>query len=146
MANWIAPVYNRTQVDVDYAVAQIKAGNNDSDYRGCFNVADINRIENNVRYIADRLNVMKYSNSIETKSWDMYGLPNITEVNRLINNVYKIIQAYYQPLGAPVLPTTLLTFEQVNALEKNIYMIKHLIDNEENEFRHCGTFNCGEEW
>jgi hypothetical protein len=146
MAEWISPVQNRTQEDVDYAISQIKSGNNSSEFKGCFNVTDINRIENNTRYIADRLNVLKYTNTIETKSWDMYGLPNITEVTRLINNVSKIISAYYKPADAPNLPSTLLTYEQANALEKMLYMIKHLIDNEENEFRHCGTFNCGEEW
>lgn len=146
MAVWISPVYDRKQSDVDYAISQIKSGNNQSEFKGCFNVTDINRIENNSRYIADRLNVLKYSNTITTKSWDMYGIPNYTEITRLINNVTSLIKAYYQPTGAPSLPSTLLTYEQVNALEKNLYMIKHLIDNEENEFRHCGTFNCGEEW
>lgn len=146
MAEWISPVRNRTQADVEYAISQIKSGNNSSEFKGCFNVTDINRIENNTRYIADRLNVLKYTNTIETKSWDMYGLPNITEVTRLINNVLKIINAYYAPADAPGLPTTLLTYEQVNDLEKILYLIKHLIDNEENEYRHCGTFNCGEEW
>lgn len=145
MAEWISPVHNRTQNDVDYAILQIKSGNNLNELKGCFNVTDINRIENNVRYIADRLNVLKYTNTIETKSWDMYGLPNITEIARLISNVSKIIDAYYRPANSPELPNTLLTFEQVNALEKMLYMIKHLIDNEENEFRHCGTFNCGED-
>lgn len=146
MAEWISPVRNRTQADVDYAIAQIKSGNNSSEFKGCFNVTDINRIENNTRYIADRLNVLKYTNSVETKSWDMYGLPNITEVTRLINNVLKLINEYYAPADAPDLPTTLLTFEQVNNLETILYLIKHLIDNEENEYRHCGTFNCGEDW
>ena len=146
MAEWISPIYNRTQEDVDYAKSQIKLGNNSAIYKGCFTVSDINRIENNCRYIADRLNVLLYTNSITTKVWDMYGLPNITEVKRLINNADALIKAYHQSEDAPALPETLLTYAQVNALERNLYLIKHLIDNEENEFRHCGTFNCGEEW
>lgn len=146
MAQWMGSVHDRTQADVELAIALLKAGNNLSDQKGCFNVSDINRIENNSRYIADRLNVLKYANTIETKSWDMYGVPNVTEITRLINNVSKIIRAYYKPVDAPDLPNTLLTFEQVNALEKNLYLIKHLIDDEENQFRYCGTFNCGEEW
>ena len=32
MADWISAVHNRTQTDVDYAKAQIKAGNNSTDY------------------------------------------------------------------------------------------------------------------
>ena len=146
MAEWISPIYDRTQSDIDYALSQIKKGNNSLELKGCFNVTDINRIENNCRYIADRLNVLKYTNTITTKTWVMYGVPNITEVARLINNVVLLIDAYYQSPDAPLLPSTLLTYEQVNSLEKNLYMIKHLIDEEENEFRFCGTFNCGEDW
>lgn len=145
MAQWISPVRDRTQSDVDYAISQIKSGNNSKEFKGCFNVTDINRIENNIRYIADRLNVLKYSNTVETKQWDMYGIPNATEVTRLINNVSKIITAYYKPPGSPTLPTTLLIYSEVNDLEKLLYMIKHLIDEEENAFRYCGTFNCGED-
>ena len=146
MAEWMSSVHNRTQSDVDYAISQLAKGNNSVDFKGCFNVSDINRIENNVRYIADRLNVLKYTNTIETKSWEIYGIPNVTEIARLINNVSKLINAYYKPEGAPDLPNNLLTYEQVNALEKNLYMIKHLIDTEENQFRFCGTMICGEEF
>lgn len=146
MAQWMSPVHDRKQSDVDYAISQIAKGINTSEYKGCFNVSDINRIENNVRYIADRLNVLKYTNTIETKSWTIYGLPDVTETTRLINNVQKIINAYYRPENSPDLPNTLLTYEQVNALEKNLYMIKHLIDSEENQYRFCGTIICGEEW
>lgn len=145
MAEWISPVYDRTKSDVDFAISQIKNGDISLELKGCFNVTDINRIENNSRYIADRLNVLKYANNIKTASWDMYGVPNATEVARLINNVTLLIKAYFKPANAPNLPPTLLTYEQVNSLEKNLYLIKHLIDDEENEFRHCGTFNCGEE-
>ena len=146
MAEWISPVYDRTQYDVEYAKSQIRSGNNLSELKGCFNVTDINRIENNTRYIADRLNVLKYSNTITTKTWDISGVPNSNEIARLINNVAALISAYYLPEGAPPLPSTLITFEQVNSLEKNLYMIKHLLDEEENQFRYSGTFNSAEEW
>ena len=144
MAEWISPIYNRTQEDVDYAKSQIKLGNNSVIFKGCFTVSDINRIENNCRYIADRLNVLLYTNSITTKVWDMYGLPNITEVKRLINNADALIKAYHQSEDAPALPETLLTYAQVNALERNLYLIKHLIDNMISSFKECNTFECGE--
>ena len=145
MAEWISPVFDRTRSDVDYAKSQIKSGKNLSELKGCFNVTDINRIENNTRYIADRLNVLSYANTIITKVWDMAGVPDVSEVARLINNVASLINAYYLPDGAPALPSALLTFEQVNSLEKMLYMIKHLLDEEENQYRYSGTFNSGEE-
>ena len=146
MAEWITPVYNRKQSDVNYAIARLLEGKNATEYKGCFTVTDINRIENNSRYIADRLNVLLYINSINTTVWSRNDIPNVTDIKRLIDNVQALIDAYYQSAEAPDLPNTLLHFEQVNALEQNLYLLKHLIDNEENEFKHCGTFNCGEEW
>ena len=146
MAEWISPVWDRKQSDVDYALAQMAIGNSKNEYKGCFTVSDINRIENNSRYLSDRLNVLAYANSISTATWDMYDIPNVTDIKRLINNVSALIEAYYLSEDAPTLPETLLHYEQVNALERNLYLLKHLIDNEEYAFRHCGTFNCGEEW
>lgn len=146
MAEWISPIFDRTQSDVDYALSQIRQGNNLSEHKGCFNVTDINRIESDCRYIADRLNVLKYTNIITTKSWDMYGVPDATEIARLINNVKALIDAYYQQKESPSLPITLLTYEQVNSLEKNLYMIRQIIDEAEAVFKLCGTFGCGEEW
>ena len=144
MTEWISPVYDRTQADVDYAMAQLKIGKSDKEYKGCFTVTDINRIENNCRYISDRLNVLAYSNTIETRTWDISDIPNVTDIARLINNVAILIEAFPLSEDAPALPETLLHYEQVNALEKNIYLLKHQVDIKENEFRHCGTFNCGE--
>lgn len=146
MAEWMSSIHDRTQTDVDFAIKQMQTGNALSELKGCFNVGDINRIENNSRYLADRLNVLQYSNTIQTNSWNMDDVPDVSAIARLINNVAALIKAYYKPSGAPSLPDTLVTYEQVNSIEKNLYMLKHLIDEEENEFRHCGTFNCGEDW
>lgn len=146
MANWVSPVRDRTQSDVDFAKEQLALGNNTADFKGCLNYTDLTRIENNTRYIADRLNVLKYTNTIETKSWTIQGIPDITAITRIINNVSEIMDAYYRPDDAPDLPDTLLTYTQVNDVEQILYMIKHLVDEEENAFRYCGTFNCGEDW
>ena len=60
MANWTNPIYDRTKEDVDYAksqIAYIKANNGIMSssvyYKGCLNFRDVNRIENNTKYLAD---------------------------------------------------------------------------------------------
>ena len=88
---------------------------------------------------------MYYSNSITTQSSWGYGVAvDVSQITRIINNVSKLISAYYKPNNAPNLPTTLLTYEQVNALEKNLYLIKEMLDDMIASFRQCGTFGCGE--
>lgn len=146
MANWSNPVFDRTIADVEYAKQQLEKNINNVDYKGCFNVNDLLRIENNTRYLADSLNDLYYRNTIETeKNWITSSVPNVANITRIINNLNKIFTAYHKPSNAPNLPTTLLTYEQVNAIEKNLYLIKEMLDNMVAYFRECGTFVCGEE-
>ena len=145
MANWSKPVYDRTLADVEYARQQLKKNLNDVDYKGCLNATDLTRVEHNTRYLADELNKLYYFNSISTQnSWEWGNAPNTTSITRIINNINKILTAYQKPSNSPTLPTTLLTYEQVNALEKNLYLIKEMLDNMVVSFRQCGTFGCGE--
>lgn len=146
MAEWSSPVFDRTLADVEYARQQLMKNINNVDYKGCFNTPDVVRIENNTRYLADELIKLYYFNSTSTQgAWSRSGVMTSGDVTRLINNVNKILVAYQRPKNIPDLPTTLLTYEQVNALEKNLYMIKEMLDEMILSFRECGTFNCGEE-
>lgn len=146
MANWVEPIFDRTQVDVDYARQQLAKGINDAIYKGCFNVSDVNRIEDNTRYLADRLIELYYFNTVSTRStWAKNSYIDAANVARIVNNISVLWKAYHTPTGAEALPNTLLTFVQANNIEKNLSLIKELLDNMVSSFRECGTFNCGEE-
>ena len=147
MAEWQAPVYDRTQADVEYAKQQLALGNNKVEYKGCFNATDVNRIENNIQYLSDRLNELYYDNSLVTeRDWTKESIMIASNISRIINNVSVLMNAYHTPSGADKPPETLLTYEQANALERNIFLIKVMLDNMIALFRECGTFWCGEEW
>lgn len=146
MAEWSSPVFDRTLADVEYARQQLSKNINEVDYKGCFNIYDVRRIEDNTRYLADELIKLYYFNTISTKSdWYRNTILGIAHVTRIIGNVNTLLTSYQKPINIPSLPTTLLTYEQVNALEKNLYMIKEMLDEMILSFRECGTFNCGEE-
>ena len=152
MANWTNPVYDRTQEDVDYAKTQIayfKANGGITDginLKGCLNYTDVNRIEYNTYYLADLLISLYYFNTISRhRAWRMGNIFDNTHVNRVINNVAILQSAYHTPTGSPDLPTTLTHYEQVNSVEKCLYLLKEMIDNMVSSFRECGTFYCGEE-
>ena len=150
MAEWILPVYDRTQGDVNFAISKIaewrKSGSKDVyELKGCLNVSDINRIENNMRFLSDELSALYYFPHADCKSWDKSGLLNTADVNRIIGNLQKIINAYYQRADAPDVPNNMLTYSQVNDIEENLYLIKNILDEMIPLFRECGTFSCGEE-
>lgn len=150
MGKWISPVFDRTISDVSFAIAKInewkQTGSKEVyELKGCLNVTDINRIENNIQYLFDELSSLYYFPRTVSKSWDMEKLPTSDDISRIINNVKKTISAYFQTDTAPKVPKTMLTYEQVNDIEENLYLIKEILDDMASYFRECGTFNCGEE-
>ena len=150
MAEWINPVFDRTQADVDFAISKIAEWRNstaDGEYelKGCLNVSDINRIEKDIQYLSDNLSELCYFPHADTRVWDNKGLPDTDDISRIIGNVRKIISAFCQYDTAPALPETMLTYEQINDIEENLYLIKELLDDMIRRFRECGTFECEEE-
>ena len=144
MANWTTPIYDRTQADVDYARQQIAQQINTGEYKGCFNYTDINRIENNTRYLSDTLFALSYFNALTTTTWTASGTPSQNHVDRIINNINVLWEKWGKPPNAMSLPDTLLTYEQVNNIEKNIFFLKEMLDNMTSSFKQCNTFECGE--
>ena len=146
MATWQEPVFDRTQADVDYAKQQLANRVNYTYLKGCFNVTDVSRIENNTKFLADTLASLYYTSHVNKGgTWHNSSLLHQSQISRIINNVDILWKAYYKPSGSATLPNTLLTFSQVNAIEKNHYLIKEMIDNMVGSFRECNTFSCGEE-
>lgn len=138
MANWTEPVYDRTLYDVESAIRQLNDGVNKVAYKGCFNSSDANRIEENAQYISDVLKELYYFNDITTKTnWNKSSFLNKSSVDRLISNVGALLIAYHTPLGSPSLPTTLTHYEHANAIEKNIHLLKVMIDEMVGFFREC---------
>lgn len=149
------------------------------DLKGCLNVSDINRIEENIAYLSERLlgtvyssdlftERLKYENGkwidqdlpveqvratlvkevypldIFTKQWHKDDLPTELDVQRIISNVRSLIESFYQSSNAPTLPTTMLSFNDVNSIERNIDLIKYLLDCMVSSFRTSGTYHCGD--
>lgn len=149
MSEWINPVFDRTQEDVDFALSKLAEWKNSCDtnvyeLKGCMTVSDINRIEGDIQYLSDHLSELYYFPNVTTKTWNMNGLPDVDDVSRIIGNVQKMITAYFQSSNAPNLPNTMLTYVQVNNLEENLYLIKNILEDMILSFRECGTFYCGE--
>ena len=113
------------------------------DLKGCLNLSDINRIEGNIAYLSEQLLKMSYPNSVSTKEWVRDNLPNALDIQRIIANIRSLVDAFYQPSEAPTLPETISSYDDVNAIEKNIDLIKYLLDCMVNSFKKAGTFKSG---
>lgn len=147
---WIEPVFDRTQEDVEYALKQLAewratGETNTFDLKGCLNVSDINRIENNIAYLATNLSSLYYFSTPVTKTWEQTQIPTSDDVDRILNNVRELNEAFYQSPESPPVPDGLFTISQVNDLEENLYQLKTMLDNMISSFKQSGAFECGEE-
>lgn len=150
MASWTEPIFDRTYADVSYAIAQINewkaTGKGGTDFlKGCLNVGDINRIEDNIAYLNTELSKLYYFPRTTSKTWTMEGIFRIVDATRIVENIEKIISQFFQIPDAPALPDTMLSYEQINSIEANLYYIKNILDHMKTLFRECNTFECGEE-
>lgn len=113
------------------------------DLKGCLNTIDINRIEENIAFISERLLEYDYPSTVATKQWIKDNLPTTTDIERIINNVRSLISSFYQVSDAPSLPNKMTSYNDINQIERNIDLIKYLIDCMVNSFRTSGTFQSG---
>ena len=111
--------------------------------KGCLNLLDLNRIEENIGYLADKMESFSYSPNIHEKRWNNVDLPNQNDMSRIIDNIRALIDAFYSPNNPPSLPTTMLSYQDVNAIEENLYLIKQLLDCMERAFKQVGTMKSG---
>lgn len=148
MAEWIDPIYDRTQEDVEFAIRTISEwiktkSHNVYDLKGCFNVSDINRIENNILYLSEKLNEWGFSVSVFTRQWSMSDMPTRTDIERIIRNIRNILNAFYVSSDAPLLPSNILTYNDANHIEENLYLVKYLLDRMVDTFKKSNTFKSG---
>lgn len=111
--------------------------------KGCLNLLDLNRIEENIGYLADKMESYSYAPNIHEKRWNDVDLPNQNDMSRIIDNIRALIDAFYSPDNPPSLPTTMLYYTDVNAIEENLYLIKQLLDCMESGFKQVGTMKSG---
>ncbi|MGI6078761.1 MAG: hypothetical protein ACOYCB_11515 [Fastidiosipilaceae bacterium] len=151
---WIIPIVDRTLLDVQDALIQIEAwrtqvANGQSptvtELKGCLNVTDLNRIEANTRYISQFLQGYGFQMNVTTKvDWTDECLPNVDDVNRIIDNIEEIRNKYYEPAGMPSLPQTMVSFSDINAIERSLMLFREMLLGMVGAFRRSGTFRCGQ--
>lgn len=111
--------------------------------KGCFNLLDLNRIENDIEFLAEKMESFGYAPNIHSKQWGREDMPNQNDMSRIIDNIRSLISAFYTPDNPPSLPPTMLSYNDINAIEKNLYLIKQLLDVMQTSFKMVGTIKSG---
>ena len=79
---WTTPIIDRTYQDVD----EIKRNPLSENTKGSLNYFDLNRIENNTRFLYE-LGKVDSSNLQIKNDWKMTDIPLITDITRIIDNI-----------------------------------------------------------
>ena len=125
-------IFDRTQNDLDQGTT-----------KGHYNYTDLNRVEAWCEYLANLLTSYSYPVSVAIKkNWNMSDLPNVSDMERIRNNIDAIKTAFYAYTEVPEL--NYMTIEKANAVEKILSEIDKLIKNMINCFRYSNTFSAGE--
>lgn len=138
-------VYDRTQADVErvkalndkYAAGTISEEEKRewaAGMKGALNAADLNRIESNIREIAEALAV-----SVTVKMWGADQIPRASDFKRIRDNVQRIREAWSALKDTPATPDPpLTTYQKWNAIERILHDVKYVYDRVMGSCYYCG--------
>lgn len=113
------------------------------DLKGCLNLSDITRIEDNIQYLSSKLTESLYPVTVSCKEWVRDDLPNVQDMKRIADNIRAIFRDFYTPSGAMDIPDIMLSYADINALEYNLHLLKETLDSMEKSFIQSGAYICG---
>lgn len=113
------------------------------DLKGCLNLSDITRIEDNISYLTSRLTQYRYSLDVNTKEWTKDSLPTAQDMKRIGTNIRSLINKFAKSRDSVTVPDVMLSYEDINALELNLYLLKQLLDAMVLSFIKSNTYKSG---
>lgn len=113
------------------------------DLKGCLNLSDITRIEDNITYLSERLVKYRYFVDCSSKEWDDKSIPTIQDMKRIGNNIRSLLTVFAKHGRSVDVPNKMLSYEDINALEYNLYLLKQLLDTMVESFYKSGAYKCG---
>ena len=134
---WIATITDRTQRDVDEALSKLAEWRRwisvglvpeTHELKGCLNVSDLNRIENNLGYLIELVEELDPEETeidyyVKT-DWSVGDIPNISDIERILGALRDIRVKYDIPLSQTPVPDTMLHFDDINRVEENLNLLR----------------------
>lgn len=113
------------------------------DLKGCLNLSDITRIEDNIAYLSEILTSYRYPIVTNSKKWVNESLPNADDMRRIASNIRTIFSGYHTPSNADALPEAMLSYQDINAIEHDLFLLKEMLGAMQSLFIQSGTYKCG---
>ncbi len=130
--SWVTPVYDRTETDI--------VNKTEKSYIAA---VDLDRIEGNIKWLRLTIESFGFETAGLSKSWTMYGLPDIGDVKRILQNAQELVEKY--GINPPAeIPLSMRGYPEINAIEENLMCLKKLVDWTINSVIKTGTYYSGQ--
>ena len=113
------------------------------DLKGCLNLSDLTRIEDNITYLAKRLKQYQYPIVFDSREWKKDDLPTALDMLRIAENIRALYRGFLPPVPIPEIPSVMLSYTDINTLEQNLNSLKEILDTMEKSFVESGAYQCG---
>nr|DAG28536.1 MAG TPA: hypothetical protein [Caudoviricetes sp.] len=146
-------IFDRTQTDVNTAKTLIETkvkkfitltdAETATLERGTLTINTLNRIENKLAELQTLLNSMGYfTEEFTSTTWTYSDYFHQADFDKMLNSLNKLKNAFFVSV-TDVPNDNYRQYQTINAVEKILYDIERLIGVMKNNYRKCGTFECG---
>lgn len=111
--------------------------------RGTLSYDTLNRIELKQEELMYILRQMGYYVIINNKRWTGEDIFTDAEFERIVENNAALRKAFFVYPDSPMNAVARYHYSEFNALEKILHDLEQMIAYTKNEYRECGTFECG---
>lgn len=125
---WIEPIFDRTEDDI---LAKTS--------KAYITYQDLNRIEENIDYLATKLQL----SNITTKNWDLKPIPKEEDMQRILDSLSKICDAW-KPNGVTLPRPPINDYLKFNKIEEIEFIIKENLAMTDEASIYCGEVFSGE--
>lgn len=148
-------IYNRTQADIDTAIAiraRLQSGETltEADInaleRGTLTINTLNRIEQKQTELKELFNSIGYwdTDNIVNRQWHYDDFFKKADFDRILANLEILQNAYYIYANTPNVPNAnYRRFETINAVENILADLEKMIEDMSDNYRYCGDAECG---
>ena len=116
-----------------------------SGLKGCYNISDLNRVEEAVKYISDLFNSLSYKNIVITKTWKQGDFFTIDEeLPRYLENIRILRDIINVSPNTQQVPDSDKPYNKANDIEKILYDLLSHIENMKKMFVYSGVARAGQ--
>lgn len=136
-------IFNRTLQEVEYA----KTATSTVPLRGAYNADDINRVNNAVNILGEKLKKYGYGANVSTKYMDLGYILKHSDAEQYLNNIAVMHDCFYVFSTTPAVPKieNWIKFTMANDIEKILFDVYELIGNMEKSVKYVGDIMIGDD-